>query len=155
MRLLVWRKESVTRPYLQRCFGKIFEVWVFVIHLIFSLLGADDFTNFFYDLSDPQVIVPPDPVRLDDTGFSFRHVDGDECLAAFMFITSNAIGSDGNSLKFLKLLLPFSLFDMSFMIGLSDYVEKCYCSVGGQTCFSVMSVRFSSNYDCVCFVQGV
>jgi hypothetical protein len=138
MRLLVWRKESVTRPYLQRCFGKIFEVWVFVIHLIFSLLGADDFTNFFYDLSDPQVIVPPDPV-----------------MSVFVFITSNAIGSDGNSLKFLKLLLPFSLFDMSFMLGLSDYVEKCYCSVGGQTCFSVMSVRFSSNYDCVCFVQGV
>jgi hypothetical protein len=37
----------------------------------FSLLGvsADDFTDFFYDLSDPQVIVPPDAVRLDDAGF--------------------------------------------------------------------------------------
>jgi hypothetical protein len=42
----------------------------------------------------PQVIVPPDPVRLDDAGFFFRHVDGNECFAAFMGITSNAIGSE-------------------------------------------------------------
>jgi hypothetical protein len=46
-------------------------------------------------------------VRLDDVGFSFRHFDGDECLAAFMGIKSNAIGSDGISLKFHKLILRF------------------------------------------------
>jgi hypothetical protein len=40
------------------------------------------------------------------------------------------------------------------MLGLSDYVEECFCSAGGQSCFSVMSVRFSSDYYCVCFVQG-
>jgi hypothetical protein len=61
-------------------------------------VSADDFAIFFCDLSAPQVIVLPDPVRLDDAGFSFRHVDGDECLADFMDITSNAIGSDGISL---------------------------------------------------------
>jgi hypothetical protein len=55
----------------------------------FSSLGisANDFADFFCDLSVPQVIVPLDPVRLDDAGFSFRHVDGDECLAAFMAFT--------------------------------------------------------------------
>jgi hypothetical protein len=57
----------------------------------------------FCDLSVSQVIVPLDPVRLDDAGFSFRHVDGDAFLAAFLGITSNAIGSDGISLEFLKL----------------------------------------------------
>jgi hypothetical protein len=62
---------------------------------------------FFCDLSALQFIVPPDPVRLDDAGFSFRHVDDDECLSAFMGITSNAIVPDGISLKFLKLLFPF------------------------------------------------
>jgi hypothetical protein len=50
-------------------------------------VSADDFANFFRDLSAPQVIVPPDPVRFNDAGFSFRHVDGCECLAAFMGIT--------------------------------------------------------------------
>jgi hypothetical protein len=29
------RKEGLIRPCLQGCFGKIFEVWVFVIRLIF------------------------------------------------------------------------------------------------------------------------
>jgi hypothetical protein len=62
---------------------------------------------FFCDLFAPQVIISPDPVHLDGAGFYFRPVDGDECLAAFMAITSNSIGSDGISLKFLKLLLPF------------------------------------------------
>jgi hypothetical protein len=85
-------------------------------------------------LSAPQVIVPPDPVRLDDAGFSFRHVDGDECLAAFMGITSNAIGSDGISLNFLKLLLPF-IIDHVFHVGLSDSVEEYYCSTSGRPIF--------------------
>jgi hypothetical protein len=40
------------------------------------------------------------------------------------------------------------------MLVLSDYVEECYCSAGGQSCFSVMSIRFSSDYYCFCFVQG-
>jgi hypothetical protein len=47
------------------------------------------------DLSAPQVIVLPDSVRMDGASFSFWHVNGDECLAAFMGITSNAISSDG------------------------------------------------------------
>jgi hypothetical protein len=50
----------------------------------FSSLGisADDLADFFCDLSAPETIVPPDPVRLVDAGFSFWHVEGDECLAA-------------------------------------------------------------------------
>jgi hypothetical protein len=47
-------------------------------------ISADDFADF----PDPQVIGPPDPVRLDDAGFSFRHDDGVERLAACMSITS-------------------------------------------------------------------
>jgi hypothetical protein len=52
----------------------------------FSSLGisADDFADF----SAPQVIVPPDLVRLDDAGFSFRHFDCEERLAACMGIKS-------------------------------------------------------------------
>jgi hypothetical protein len=46
-------------------------------------------------------------MRLDDAGFFFRYFDGDEYFAAFMGITLNAVGSDGISLQFLKLLLPF------------------------------------------------
>jgi hypothetical protein len=72
----------------------MFEEWVFVIRLIFLhwVLAPTILLIFFCDLSARQVIFPPDPVQLDDAGFSFGHVDGDECLAVFMGITSNAIG---------------------------------------------------------------
>jgi hypothetical protein len=38
--------------------------------------------------------------------FSFRNIDLNECLSAFESIISNAMGVDGVSVKFLKLLLP-------------------------------------------------
>jgi Reverse transcriptase (RNA-dependent DNA polymerase) len=77
----------------------------------FSSLGlkADDFANFFSNLPTPSIDVPTIPDRLVDDGFSFRHVDADECLRAFMGITSNAVGLDGISIRFLRVLLPFIL----------------------------------------------
>jgi hypothetical protein len=103
----------------------------------------------FCDSSDFSFLLIFFVIALDDAGFSFRHVDGDECLAAFMSITSNAIGSDSISLKYLKFLLPFIIDNVLHVFNHAitcsvfptKYAEKNYCSAGGQSCFSVMSVR--------------
>jgi hypothetical protein len=71
---------------------------------------------------------------LDDAGFSFRHVDGDECLAVFMGITLNTIGPDGISLKFLKLLWPFIIDHV-----LHVFNHAITCSVFPTMWKSVMS----------------
>jgi hypothetical protein len=48
------------------------------------------------------------PTSFDVAGnFSFRNIDLNECLSASGSITSNAVGVDDISVKFLKLLLPF------------------------------------------------
>jgi hypothetical protein len=48
------------------------------------------------------------PTASDVVGnFSCRNIDLNECLSAFGSITSNVVGDDGISVKFLKLLLPF------------------------------------------------
>jgi hypothetical protein len=106
-------------------------------------------------LSAPQVIVPPDPVRLDNASMS---IDGDECLAAFMNITSNAIGSDGISLKFLKLLFPFII---DHVLHVLNHVITCsvfptmWKSVIVRPVAKVASPSCPSDYYCVCFVRGV
>jgi hypothetical protein len=93
-------------------------------------------------------------VRLDDAGFSFRHVDGDECLAAFMSITSNAIDSDGISLKLLKLLLPFIIEHVLHVFNhaiTSSVFPTMWKSVIVRP---VVKVASPSDYYCVCFVEG-
>jgi hypothetical protein len=85
-------------------------------------------------------------------------VDGDECLAAFMGIMSNAIGSDGNSLMFLKLLLPFiigdvlDVFNSAITCSVFPTMWKC---VNVRPVAKVASPSCPSDYYCVCFVQGV
>jgi hypothetical protein len=70
-------------------------------------VSADDFADFFSNITAPAVNVPTLPDQLDGGGFSFRHIDTAECLEAFAGITSNAVGLDGISIKFLRILLPF------------------------------------------------
>lgn len=74
-----------------------------------SLLGipVEDFADFFSNIAAPSVVVPPIPDQQDVDGFSFRHIDTAECLEAFAGIKSNAVGLDGISIKFLRVLLPF------------------------------------------------
>lgn len=70
-------------------------------------LSVEDFADYFSDVSAPSVAVPPIPDQQDVDGFSFRHIDTAECLEAFSGIKSNAVGLDGISIKFLRILLPF------------------------------------------------
>jgi hypothetical protein len=61
----------------------------------FSSLGVgfEDFADYFANVPVPG-------------GFSFRHFDLAECFTAFKSITSNAVGADGISVNFFKLLIP-------------------------------------------------
>jgi hypothetical protein len=111
----------------------------------------------FCDSSDFSFLLIFFVIALDDAGFSFRHVDGDECLAAFMSITSNAIGSDGISLKY-KFLLPFII---DHVLHVFNYAITCsvfptmWKSVIVRPVAKVASPSCPSDYYCVCFVQGV
>jgi hypothetical protein len=72
----------------------------------FSSLGVsvEDFVDYFTDVPTPSIQVP---TASDIVGnFSLRNIDLNECLSAFGSITSNAVGVDGISVNFLKLLLP-------------------------------------------------
>jgi hypothetical protein len=76
-------------------------------------------------------------------------------VSAFMGITSNAIGSDGISLKFLKLLLPFIIDHV-----LHVFNHAFTCSVFPTMWKSVIvrlvaKVASPLDYYCVCVVQGV
>ena len=46
----------------------------------------------------------------DDSSFSFRNIDIFEMYKAFSLVTSNAVGLDSISIKFIKLLLPINEF---------------------------------------------
>jgi Reverse transcriptase (RNA-dependent DNA polymerase) len=70
-------------------------------------LSVESFADFFSNITVPPVVVPPITDQLDVDGFSFRHIDTAECLEAFAGIKSNAVGLDGISIKFLRILLPF------------------------------------------------
>jgi len=71
-------------------------------------LEAEEFAEHLSNLQTPHIVVPPTPEAEGD--FSFRHVDIDELLQAFKSITSNAVGLDGISIKFVKVIFPLISF---------------------------------------------
>jgi hypothetical protein len=66
-------------------------------------VGVEDFADYFANVPVPAVQIPT------AGGFSFCYIDLAECFSAFKSITSNAdaVGANGVSVKFFKLLLPF------------------------------------------------
>jgi hypothetical protein len=67
-------------------------------------VGVEDFADYFANFPVPSVQIPTASGHLD--GFSFRHIGLVECFSSFKSITSNAVGEDGISVNFFKLLLP-------------------------------------------------
>jgi hypothetical protein len=67
-------------------------------------VGVEDFADYFANVPVPSIQIPAALGHLG--GFSFRHIGLVECFSAFKSITFNAVGADGLSVKFFKLLLP-------------------------------------------------
>jgi Reverse transcriptase (RNA-dependent DNA polymerase) len=67
-------------------------------------LVAEDYADYVSNLQTPTVMVPLTPESEGD--FSFRHTDMSELISAI----NNAMGTDGISIKFLKLILPYIYF---------------------------------------------
>jgi Reverse transcriptase (RNA-dependent DNA polymerase) len=82
----------------------------------FSAAGLvpDEFADYVSDIQTPPVSVPPTPDGEGD--FSFRHISIDELLLAFNSITSHAVGIDGISIKFVKLILPYISFHIMHVL---------------------------------------
>jgi hypothetical protein len=67
-------------------------------------VGVEDFADYFANVPVPSVQIPTALEHIG--GVSFCHIDPAGCFSAFKSITSNAVGADGISVKFFKLLLP-------------------------------------------------
>jgi hypothetical protein len=78
-------------------------------------VGVEDFADYFVDVSVASVQIPAASRDFDE--FSFHHIDVVECFTAFKSITFNAVGVDGISVRFIKLLLPL-IFVMCCMFSI-------------------------------------
>jgi hypothetical protein len=94
-------------------------------------------------------------------GFSFRHIDLVECFSAFL-ITSNAVGADGISVEFFKLLLPLicchvlhvfnhaiisSIFPSLWKVAIIRPVAKVCTPSGGTGAWHVNSHNLLSDFQ--------
>jgi Reverse transcriptase (RNA-dependent DNA polymerase) len=68
-------------------------------------LAANEFADYISNLQTPSVTVPATPES--EGNFAFRHFSIDDLIVAFNSITSNVVGMDGISIKFLKIIFPF------------------------------------------------
>jgi hypothetical protein len=71
-------------------------------------LVAEDIADYVFNLQTLTVMVllTPEP----ESDFSFRHADISELISAINPTTSNAVGTDGISIKFPKKIVPYISF---------------------------------------------
>jgi hypothetical protein len=99
-------------------------------------VGVEDFADYFANVPVPFVQIPAASGHLG--GFSFCHIALVECFSACKSFTSNAVGADGISVKFFKLLRPlivvmrcmFSIMQSPLLFSLLCGVEGGYYSAG-------------------------
>jgi hypothetical protein len=77
-------------------------------------LVAKDYADYVSNFQIPTVMVP---LTLESEGdFSFRYADMSELISAIDSITSNAVGTDGISIIFLKIILPYISFHILYVM---------------------------------------
>jgi hypothetical protein len=67
-------------------------------------VGVEEFADYFANVPVPSVQIPTALEHI--SGFSFRHIGLVERFLAFKSIIANAVGADGFSVNFFKLLFP-------------------------------------------------